>query len=178
MSKVDEILDSIGSMTVLELSELKEAFKERFNVEAAAPAAAMPMMVAAPGADGDGDDAAEEQSEFDVVLTSAGDKKIQVIKEVRTLTSLGLKDAKELVDNAPTRSWRRPPKKTLRRPKSSSRQPAGLSSSDSALPAQSNRARFVNHARAAYHSRIRARSSPWPCFLFCRGRVCGIPPSR
>ena len=101
MSKVDEILDSIGSMTVLELSELKEAFKERFNVEAAAPAAAMPMMVAAPGADGGGDAAAEEQSEFDVVLTSAGERKIQVIKEVRTLTNLGLKDAKELVDNAP-----------------------------------------------------------------------------
>ena len=102
MSKVDEILDSIGSMTVLELSELKEAFKERFNVEAAAPAAAMPMMVAAPGADGgDGGGAAEEQSEFDVILTSAGEKKIQVIKEVRTLTNLGLKDAKELVDNAP-----------------------------------------------------------------------------
>ncbi len=101
MSKVDEVLDSIGSMTVLELSELKEAFKERFNVEAAAPAAAMPMMMAAPGADGGGDDAAEEQSEFDVVLTSAGEKKIQVIKEVRTLTNLGLKDAKELVDNAP-----------------------------------------------------------------------------
>lgn len=99
MPKVDEILDSIGSMTVLELSELKEAFKERFNVEAAAPAAAMPMMMAAPSADG-GDDA-EEQSEFDVILTSAGDKKIQVIKEVRTLTNLGLKDAKELVDNAP-----------------------------------------------------------------------------
>ncbi|MCY3577005.1 MAG: 50S ribosomal protein L7/L12 [bacterium] len=102
MSKVDEILDSIGSMTVLELSELKEAFKERFNVEAAAPAAAMPMMVAAAGADGGGGgDATEEQNEFDVVLTSAGDKKIQVIKEVRTLTNLGLKDAKELVDNAP-----------------------------------------------------------------------------
>ncbi len=101
MSKVDEILDSIGSMTVLELSELKEAFKERFNVEAAAPAAAMPMMMAAPGADAGGDDAAEEQSEFDVVLTSAGEKKIQVIKEVRTLTNLGLKDAEELVDNAP-----------------------------------------------------------------------------
>ena len=101
MSKVDEILDSIGSMTVLELSELKEAFKERFNVEAAAPAAAMPMMMAAPG-DGGGDGgAAEEQSEFDVVLTSAGEKKIQVIKEVRTITNLGLKDAKELVDNAP-----------------------------------------------------------------------------
>ena len=101
MSKVDEILDSIGSMTVLELSELKEAFKERFNVEAAAPAAAMPMMMAAPGADGGDAGGAEEQSEFDVVLTSAGEKKIQVIKEVRTLTNLGLKDAKELVDNAP-----------------------------------------------------------------------------
>ncbi|WP_419927403.1 50S ribosomal protein L7/L12 [Candidatus Poriferisocius sp.] len=102
MSKVDEILDSIGSMTVLELSELKEAFKDRFNVEAAAPAAAMPMMMAAPGdGGGDGGGAAEEQSEFDVVLTSAGEKKIQVIKEVRTLTNLGLKDAKELVDNAP-----------------------------------------------------------------------------
>ena len=102
MSKVDEILDSIGSMTVLELSELKEAFKERFNVEAAAPAAAMPMVMAAPGdGGGDGGGAAEEQSEFDVVLTSAGEKKIQVIKEVRTLTNLGLKDAKELVDNAP-----------------------------------------------------------------------------
>ena len=101
MSKVDEVLDSIGSMTVLELSELKEAFKERFNVEAAAPAAAMPMMMSAPGADAGGGDAAEEQSEFDVVLTSAGEKKIQVIKEVRTLTNLGLKDAKELVDNAP-----------------------------------------------------------------------------
>ena len=102
MSKVDEILDSIGSMTVLELSELKEAFKERFNVEAAAPAAAMPMMMAPGAADGgDGGGAAEEQSEFDVVLTSAGEKKIQVIKEVRTLTNLGLKDAKELVDNAP-----------------------------------------------------------------------------
>ncbi|WP_419918692.1 50S ribosomal protein L7/L12 [Candidatus Poriferisocius sp.] len=102
MSKVDEILDSIGSMTVLELSELKEAFKERFSVEAAAPAASMPMMMAAaPGADTGGGDAAEEQTEFDVVLTSAGDKKIQVIKEVRSLTNLGLKDAKELVDSAP-----------------------------------------------------------------------------
>ena len=101
MSKVDEVLDSIESMTVLELSELKEAFKERFNVEAAAPAAAMPMMMAAPGDGSGGGDAAEEQSEFDVVLTSAGEKKIQVIKEVRTLTNLGLKDAKELVDNAP-----------------------------------------------------------------------------
>ncbi|MCY4163476.1 MAG: 50S ribosomal protein L7/L12 [bacterium] len=102
MSKVDEVLDSIGSMTVLELAELKEAFKERFNVEAAAPMAAMPMVAAAPGGDAGGaSDAGEEQSEFDVILTSGGDKKIQVIKEVRTLTNLGLKDAKELVDNAP-----------------------------------------------------------------------------
>ena len=100
MSKVDEVLDAIGSMTVLELSELKEAFKERFNVEAAAPAMAMPMMAAVAGGDADGE-AAEEQTEFDVVLTSAGEKKIQVIKEVRALTSLGLKDAKELVDNVP-----------------------------------------------------------------------------
>ncbi len=101
MSKVDEILDSIGSMTVLELSELKEAFKERFNVEASAPAATMPMMVAAPDADGGDSGGGDEQTEFDVVLTNAGDKKIQVIKEVRSLTNLGLKDAKELVDNAP-----------------------------------------------------------------------------
>ncbi|MXW41527.1 MAG: 50S ribosomal protein L7/L12 [Acidimicrobiia bacterium] len=102
MSKVDEVLDSIGAMTVLELSELKEAFKERFNVEAVAPAAAMPMVAVAPGGDASGaSDASEEQSEFDVILADAGDKKIQVIKEVRTLTNLGLKDAKELVDNAP-----------------------------------------------------------------------------
>ncbi|MEM9203528.1 MAG: 50S ribosomal protein L7/L12 [Actinomycetota bacterium] len=98
MATTEEILDAIGSMTVLELSELKKAFEERFDVTAAAPAAVM----AAPMAGGDGGgDAAEEKTEFDVVLTSAGDKKIQVIKEVRGLTSLGLKEAKELVDNAP-----------------------------------------------------------------------------
>ncbi len=102
MSKVDEVLDSIGSMTVLELAELKEAFKERFNVEAAAPVAAMPLTTAAVSGDSDAaSDAGEEQSEFDVILTGGGDKKIQVIKEVRTLTNLGLKDAKDLVDNAP-----------------------------------------------------------------------------
>ncbi len=102
MSKVDEVLDSIGSMTVLELAELKEAFKERFNVEAAAPVAAMPLTTAAASGDSDAaSDAGEEQSEFDVILTGGGDKKIQVIKEVRTLTNLGLKDAKDLVDNAP-----------------------------------------------------------------------------
>jgi large subunit ribosomal protein L7/L12 len=93
----DEILDGIAEMSVLELSELLEAFEEKFGVTAAAPAAAM---AAAPAA-ADGGEAEEEKDSFDVVLTAAGDKKIQVIKEVRTLTSLGLKEAKELVDNAP-----------------------------------------------------------------------------
>ena len=102
MSKVDEVLDTIGGMTVLELSELLDQFKEKFGVEAAAPVAAMPAMAAPAAADGGGAPAEEEeQTEFDVVLTAAGDKKIQVIKEVRALTSLGLKDAKDLVDNAP-----------------------------------------------------------------------------
>ena len=98
MATTEEILDAIGGMTVLELSELKKAFEERFDVTAAAP-----MAVAAVGAApaGDAGGAAEEKTEFDVVLTSAGDKKIQVIKEVRGITSLGLKEAKELVDNAP-----------------------------------------------------------------------------
>ena len=95
----DEILDAIGSMTVLELSELKKAFEERFDVTAAAPVA----YAGGPAAGGGGDaaPAEEEKDEFDVVLTAAGDKKIQVIKEVRALTSLGLKEAKDLVDSAP-----------------------------------------------------------------------------
>ena len=98
MATTEEILDAIGGMTVLELSELKKAFEERFDVTAAAPAA---VAMVAPGG-GDGGGAAEEEKDsFDVVLTAAGDKKIQVIKEVRGLTSLGLKEAKELVDNAP-----------------------------------------------------------------------------
>ena len=98
MATKEEILDAISNMTVLELSELLKEFEERFDVSAAAPVAA----VAAPGAPGGGDaGAAEEQDEFDVVLTEAGDKKIQVIKEVRGLTNLGLKEAKDLVDNAP-----------------------------------------------------------------------------
>ena len=99
MATTEEILDAIGSMTVLELSELKKAFEERFDVTAAAPMA-VAAVGAAPAGGGDAG-GAEEKSEFDVVLTSAGDKKIQVIKEVRGLTSLGLKEAKELVDNAP-----------------------------------------------------------------------------
>ncbi len=97
MATKEEILDAISSMTVLELSELLKEFEERFDVTAAAPVA-----VAAAGAPAaGGGEAAAEQDEFDVVLTSAGDKKIQVIKEVRSLTNLGLKEAKDLVDNAP-----------------------------------------------------------------------------
>ncbi len=99
MATKEEILDSIANLTVLELSELLKDFEERFGVTAAAP---MAVAAAAPAAAGGGEAAAEEeQDEFDVVLTSAGDKKIQVIKEVRALTSLGLKEAKDLVDAAP-----------------------------------------------------------------------------
>lgn len=96
MATKEEILESIESMTVLEFKELLDEFKERFDVTAAAPV----MMGAAPA--GGGDAAAEdEQSEFDVILTAAGDKKIGVIKVVREITGLGLKDAKDLVDGAP-----------------------------------------------------------------------------
>jgi len=98
MATKDEILESISSMSVLELSELLKEFEERFGVTAAAPVAAA---AAAPAGGGAEAAAEEEQDEFDVVLTGAGDKKIQVIKEVRSLTSLGLKEAKDLVDNAP-----------------------------------------------------------------------------
>ena len=100
MATKEEILDAISSMTVLELSELLKDFEERFNVTAAAPVA---VAAAAPagGGGGGGGDEAEEQDEFDVVLTMAGEKKIQVIKEVRALTNLGLKEAKDLVDGAP-----------------------------------------------------------------------------
>ena len=97
MATTEEILDAIGSMSVLELVELKKAFEEKFEVTAAAAA---PVMMAAAGGDAGGE-AAEAQTEFDVVLTGAGDKKIQVIKEVRGLTSLGLKEAKDLVEGAP-----------------------------------------------------------------------------
>jgi large subunit ribosomal protein L7/L12 len=100
MPTKEDILDSIDNMTVLELSELLTDFEEKFGVTAAAPVA----VAAAPAAGGGGGEAAaeEEKDEFDVVLTEAGDKKIQVIKEVRALTSLGLKEAKDLVDGAPS----------------------------------------------------------------------------
>ena len=93
----DDLLEQFKEMTLLELSEFIKQFEETFDVTAAAAA---PVMMAAPGGGG-GEAAAEEQDEFDVILTGAGDKKIQVIKEVRSLTSLGLKEAKDLVDGAP-----------------------------------------------------------------------------
>ena len=98
MATKEEILDAIAGMSVLELSELLKDFEEKFGVSAAAPVA----VAAAPAAGGGGGgEAAAEKDEFDVVLTSAGDKKIQVIKEVRGLTNLGLKEAKDLVDGTP-----------------------------------------------------------------------------
>lgn len=95
----EQILDGIAALSVIELSELLKDFEEKFGVTAAAPVA----VAAAPAAGGGGADeaAAEEKSDFDVVLISGGEKKIQVIKEVRALTSLGLKEAKDLVDGAP-----------------------------------------------------------------------------
>jgi large subunit ribosomal protein L7/L12 len=96
MGKVDEVLEAIKTLSVLEAAELSKKMQEEFGIEAAAPAAAV---AAAPAAGGG--EAAEEQDEFDVILTGAGDKKIQVIKEVRAHTTLGLKEAKDLVDGAP-----------------------------------------------------------------------------
>lgn len=96
MSKVAEVLEIVKGMTVLELSELVKAFEEEFGVTAAAPVAVAAAPVAAAEAA-----PVEEQSEFDVILASAGDKKVQVIKVVREVTGLGLKEAKELVDSAP-----------------------------------------------------------------------------
>jgi len=93
----EELLETIGNMTVLELSEFVDAFKDKFNVTAAAPVAVAGGGAAAPGAE-----AEEEKDEFDVILEGIGDKKIQVIKVVREVTSLGLKEAKDLVDGAPS----------------------------------------------------------------------------
>ncbi|MFV1987690.1 MAG: 50S ribosomal protein L7/L12 [Gemmatimonadota bacterium] len=93
MSKIDDLLEQIGSLTVLEAAELKDKMEETFGVSAAAPVA---IAVAGGGAE-----AEEEQTEFDVILAAVGDKKIQVIKVVREVTSLGLKEAKDVVDNAP-----------------------------------------------------------------------------
>jgi large subunit ribosomal protein L7/L12 len=95
----EELLDVFKNMTVLELNEFLKAFEDEFGVTAAAPAAV--AVAAAPAAGGEAAGGAEEQDEFDVILVAAGEKKINVIKEVRTLTSLGLKEAKDLVDGAP-----------------------------------------------------------------------------
>ena len=95
---VQKVLDTLGKMTALELVELKKAIEEEWDVTAAAPVA---VAAAAPAAGGDGAAAEEEKDSFDVVLTATGDKKIQVIKVVRAITGLGLKEAKDLVDGAP-----------------------------------------------------------------------------
>jgi len=97
----DELLDVFKEMTLIELSEFVKAFEETFEVTAAAPVAVAAVAAAAGGAAGGGEAAAEEQDEFDVILEAAGDNKIPVIKEVRTLTNLGLKEAKDLVEAAP-----------------------------------------------------------------------------
>jgi large subunit ribosomal protein L7/L12 len=96
----DKLVETLGGMTVLDLVELKNKLEEEWGVSAAAPVA-VAAPGAAPAAAGDGAAAGEEKSSFDVVLTGAGDKKIQVIKVVRAITGLGLKEAKDLVDNAP-----------------------------------------------------------------------------
>lgn len=95
--KVAEIIETIGGLTVLELADLVKALEDKFGVSAAAPV----MMAGGAVAAGGGEDAAEEKDSFDVILTGAGDKKIQVIKVVREITSLGLKEAKAMVDEAP-----------------------------------------------------------------------------
>ena len=94
----DELLEVIGSLTLIEAAELKKAMEDKFGVTAAAP---MAMMAMAPGAGGGGAAAAEEKTEFDAILAAVGDKKIEVLKAVRELTGLGLKEAKDLVDSAP-----------------------------------------------------------------------------
>jgi large subunit ribosomal protein L7/L12 len=97
MANLDQIVEDLSNLTVLEAAELSKMLEEKWGVSAAAPVA----VAAAPGAGGDAGGAAEEKDEFSVVLTSAGDKKINVIKEVRAITGLGLKEAKDLVEGAP-----------------------------------------------------------------------------
>jgi large subunit ribosomal protein L7/L12 len=108
---VDDILDGIKELSIVEAAELSKKIEEEFGIQAAAPVALAGM--AGPGGAGGAaaaEEEAEEQTEFDVILAAAGDKKIQVIKEVRTLTSLGLKEAKDLVDSAPKPVMERVPK--------------------------------------------------------------------
>jgi large subunit ribosomal protein L7/L12 len=109
----EDLLDAFKEMTLIELSEFVKQFEETFDVKAAAPVA----VAAAPGGGGAAAEEVEEQDEFDVILEAAGDKKIQVIKEVRTLTSLGLKEAKDLVDGAPKPVLERANKETAEKAK-------------------------------------------------------------
>ena len=112
----DSLLDAFKEMTLIELSDFVKKFEETFDVKAAAPVAVAGPAAAA-GAGGAAAEEAEEQDEFDVILEAAGDKKIQVIKEVRTLTSLGLKEAKDLVDGAPKPVLERANKETAEKAK-------------------------------------------------------------
>ena len=119
----DDLLDAFKEMTLIELSEFVKQFEDTFGVTAAAPVA---VAAAAPAGGGGGAaaEAEEEQDEFDVILEAAGDKKIQVIKEVRALTSLGLKEAKDLVEAPRRPSWRRSTRRPPTRPRPPSRAPA------------------------------------------------------
>ena len=122
MATKEEILESIESMTVLEFKELIDDFKEKFDVTAAAP-----VMMGGPMPGGGGDAAAEdEQSEFDVILSAAGDKKIGVIKVVRELTGAGLKDAKEMVDGAPATVLEKASKEDAEKAKASIEEAGGV----------------------------------------------------
>jgi large subunit ribosomal protein L7/L12 len=105
---VDDILDAIKELSIIEAADLSKKIEEEFGIQAAAPMAV--GMMGGPGGGAAAEEEAEEQTEFDVVLQAAGDKKIQVIKEVRALTSLGLKEAKDLVDSAPKPVLERVPK--------------------------------------------------------------------
>ena len=156
----DELLDAFKEMTLIELSEFVKQFEETFGVTAAAPVA-----VAAAGAPAGGGDAAaaEEQDEFDVVLESAGEKKIAVIKEVRALTSLGLKEAKDLVDGAPRPSSRRSTRLRPTRPRSSSRAPAPPSPSSDQVPLGG----LKHRQRAGSDHTVRARPS-----CVCLSQLC------
>ena len=120
-----KVLETLGKMTVLELVELKNAIEEEWGVTAAAPVA---VAAAAPAGGGGDAGAAEEKDSFDVILTAAGDKKIQVIKVVRAITGLGLKEAKDVVDGAPAPSRRASRRTRPRRSRPSSKRPARASS--------------------------------------------------
>ena len=121
MATKEEILESIENMSVLEFKELIDEFKEKFDVTAAAP-----VMMGAPVAGGGDAAAADEQSEFDVILSAAGDKKIAVIKVVRELTGAGLKDAKEMVDGAPATVLEKAPKEEAEKAKASIEEAGGV----------------------------------------------------